>query len=169
MSEFAYEKEMQEPVMRWLCAQGFVCTRELCNLNYNPMDIVGGIFGERVSRRIPPLHDCVAVELKLDDIGGVLAQARVNRGCVERSFAAMPADRIARMRSKSIAAFVGDGVGLLAVTVDSVIEILPAQRSYGTHKRIYKNLWRKCQHESKIISQQAAPDLPHTSCLESGE
>lgn len=151
MSEFAYEKEMREPVIGWLHAQGFVCTRELCSLSYSPMDIVAGIFGERVGRRIPPLLDCIAIELKLNDVLGVLRQASRNRGSVEQSFAAMPASRCARLKPKHIAAFVSDGVGLLSVRPDGIDVVLAAQRSAGTHPRIYKNLWRKCRTEIQQI------------------
>ncbi len=140
---------MQKSVIGWLQSQGFRCTRELCSLSYEPMDIVGGRFGERSGRRIPALLEAVAVELKLNNVGGVLWQARRNRICVERSFAAMPATRCARLRAKSISAFVSEGVGLLAVSADDVVVLVPAQPSGGTHERIVKNLWRKLRDESK--------------------
>jgi hypothetical protein len=144
---------MQTPVIAWLESQGFVCTRELCTLSYNKMDIVAGRFGERVSRRIPPLLEAVAVELKLNDLNGVLRQCVRNRGCVERAYAAIPASRLDRMRPGTMAQFAGEGVGLLSVSSESVTEVIPAQRSCGTHARIYKNLWRKIQSERRQLAQ----------------
>jgi len=141
--EFRYEKDMREPVVAWLEAQGFVCVREVCSVSYNPIDIVAGRFAERVGRRIPALLDAVAVELKLSDVNGVLAQAVRNRGCVERSFAAIPASKCEKLRPKSIAAFAAEGVGLLSVRRDGLDVILAAQRSAGTDDRVYRNLWRR--------------------------
>lgn len=157
--EFRYEKEMQVPVITWLESQGFVCTRELCSLSYNPIDIVGGRFGQRVSRRIPPLLEAVAIELKLHDINGVLRQSVRNRGCVERAFAAIPASRCGKLKPEWIARFVGEGVGLLSVTAELVTEILPAQRASGTDARIYKNLWRKLRSEGRTCLDTGQGEL----------
>ena len=153
--EFAYERDMQVPVIAWLESQGFVCTRELCSLSYNKMDIVAGRFGERISRRIPPLLEAIAVELKLNDLNGVLLQCVRNRGCVERAYAAIPADRYSKLRAGSITRFVTEGVGLLSVSRESVTEVIPAQRSSGTAGRIYKNLWRKIQRERRPVCNEA--------------
>lgn len=147
LSGFRYEKEMQAAVIAWLRAQGFICTRELCTPNYNPMDIVGGRFGQRIGRRVPPLLEAVAVELKMIDSGGVLKQAINNRRFVERSFAAMPAERCAKLNRKSTERFISEGVGLLAVAEDYVVEMIPATRSIGTNEHTYKNLWRKLRRE----------------------
>ena len=63
---------------------------------------------------IPPILKIVAVELKVDDAADVLRQSRRNREIVGESYAAMPIERIDRMRKSTISAFSEAGVGLLA-------------------------------------------------------
>lgn len=151
MPEFAYEKDMQKPVQEWLASQGFVSTRELCTSSYNPMDIVAGRFMERIDRRIPPLLETIAIELKLSNMAEVLRQATRNRRAVDRSFAAMPVSRCARLTDKCRIAFLIEGVGLLAVDTQSVTEVIPARRTpTGTPDFIKRNLWRKCRVEGAV-------------------
>jgi hypothetical protein len=148
-AEFAYEKEMREPVARWLESNGFVSTREM--YHHRPIDIVAGRFAERVNRRIPPLLETLAIELKLSNAAAVLRQATGNRDAVDRSYAAMPLSRCARLAEKTRLGFLIEGVGLLAVDKATVTEVIPARRSAaGTQEHIRRNLWRKCQREGAV-------------------
>lgn len=154
---FRYEHEMCEPVIMWLRGQGFVCTRELLCRWFNPMDIAAGLWEPRISRRIPRLIESVAVELKLSNVAAVLRQATRNQSSVDRSFAALPADRCERIGAEARSRFSALGIGILSVERHAVIEVLPARRSAeGTHPRIAKNLWRKCYKEAKQVKGEQA-------------
>lgn len=135
---------MREPVLAWLRAKGYVCAVEIMIACY--CDIVGGLYGPRKGRARPRLLRAVAVELKLDDAGGVLNQAVMNRYCVSASYAAMPTERIRRMRPQTLLAFYNEGVGLLAV--DSVVcEVFPAQLEGQINPLTEMRIWRRVRRE----------------------
>lgn len=111
----ANERTMREPVIAWLRDTGHDRHVFECSVAWGWCDIVGFRFAERTGRKIPPLEQVAAVELKLSKIAEVIHQAETNRNVVPMSWAAMPAAFVARMMPQSIDKFASAGVGLLAV------------------------------------------------------
>ncbi len=98
------ERDMRQAIDAWLREQGMLQTLYESRIFHNA-DVVGVRFAERVGRAIPLLMAVRVVELKLSDIGGVLGQARRHRDHPVLSYAAMPADRIERMRAGTLKRF----------------------------------------------------------------
>lgn len=97
----------------------------------------------------------VAVELKIRDIAEVLYQARTNRSAHE-SWAAMPAEKVYRMRKASVHSFVNEGIGLLSVDGDTVrVCVEPDFRAGAGTDRLKRNLWRWKKRLDRICTQEA--------------
>ncbi len=144
----ANERTMRDPVIAWLRETGHDRHFYECAVCSHLCDIVGFRFAERTGRKIPPLEQVAAVELKLSKIAEVIHQAASNRRVVPMSWAAMPAAFVARMMPQSIDKFASAGVGLLAVC--SVVRVviqplgkLPNDKYASDYDRHRWNLPRK--------------------------
>jgi hypothetical protein len=135
------ENDMRPAVVAWLRARGCEIAHEIQYFGY--CDVTGIIYAPRTSRRIPKAERVIAVELKLRDISGVLAQAVSNKHFVDESYAAMPAAVCARMRDKSKGHFAAEGVGLLSVDGDTVSVAIPPEDNHVRKlgERLTRNLW----------------------------
>jgi len=141
------ENELRPIIDLWLQQQGYQVGHELLLSGY--CDVIGFAFDKRTGRRIPSLVEVIAIELKINDVAGVIEQARNNRYFVDKSFAAMPASCCEIMRRGTIRKFKKNKVGLLAVG-DTVEIIVSAVRMQGNHlqcdkeyqKRLQRKLWR---------------------------
>jgi hypothetical protein len=143
---FSLERDMREPVLTWARRRGYVCAVEVW-LAYI-CDIVAVEYGPRLSRsQSPILKSAVAIELKLDDAAGVLAQAVCNRRYASLSYAAMPVDRITKMRPQTLCKFYDEGIGMLAVSPKRVCEVFPGQIGGEVSERLEKQLWRRTRAE----------------------
>lgn len=146
---FRLEKEMTEPVLLWLQAQGYLCVTEMMIIGY--CDIVAGRYGLRVGRRRPRLVDVVTVELKLDDIGGVFSQAEANRLRAPIAYAALPATRCQRLRGKTKRKFEEAGIGILSVG-EIVVELVAPRPSPAVFPvRLEINLWRRVSRSYRTL------------------
>jgi hypothetical protein len=145
MADFRYEREMRPIVARWLEGLGYTVVFEYPCLWDAPgiCDVVGVRFAERTGRRIPAIDSLVAVELKLDDVAGVLDQCYNNRLAVHESYAAMPTERIERMRPETIRRFTLQSIGLLAVAPSGDVEVV-----IPPNDRVRRALWRKVRQRA---------------------
>ncbi len=139
------ERDMRPAVDAWLRSRGMVETLWEAYLCQNA-DLVGVRFAPRVGRAIPPIEQCIVVELKMRDIAGVLRQAKRHRnGYPVESYAAMPSGFVARMRDASIERFRASGVGLLSVHGGAVDVVVAADvrddKEWGVYRP--KRLWRR--------------------------
>jgi len=137
------ERDLREPVARWLADQGHGVAYERLLGGY--CDVLGFRFAERIDRRIPSLLDLIAVELKLDRITEAISQARAYARNGALSFVAMPSDRCARVRQDTLRAFTNARIGLLSVGPDvGVAAIMPGY--YWNLERhgaqIKRKIWR---------------------------
>lgn len=108
------ERDLREPVTNWFQKQGYECAYE----RFFPSgycDIVAFRFAPRTSRRIPKLLEIIAIELKLDDVGTALWQAKGYGYSGARPFVAMPLLRCKRMKGITLHRFRDAKIGLLAV------------------------------------------------------
>lgn len=134
------EKDIEPAVRSWLTARNLMIAHEVMLGGY--CDLVGFRFGDRPDRRIPNLDIVVAVELKIRDIACVIRQARGNRSANE-SWAAMPAEKVYKMRKTSIQAFKDEGIGLLSTDGLGARVIIEAiARIDAGNDRLRRNLWR---------------------------
>ena len=140
--EFRFESEMLDPVVRWLGDRGYLAATEILLGGF--IDIVAGRYGDRPSPgRRPQLLDAVAIELKLTDAAGVIAQATTNAWDLQ-SYCAMPRSHCLRMRSDTVEKFRTAGVGLLSVSTESARVWVPApSRSGPVDRRINDRIWRQ--------------------------
>lgn len=117
-----HEFEMRLPVARWMLLRGLSPVCEVGSLNN--CDMVGVRFAEKPVR----LVEMVAVELKRQDVAGVLRQCTTHQiyGVTEVWAAMWP--EVAR---RNIDRFAVEGIGLLAVTTDTLTEVLAAKRVEG--------------------------------------
>ena len=142
---FQLESEMRQPVVDWLKREGFFPVVEF--QLWHMADIVAGRYGDRPAKnRKPPLLESIAVELKLENVAGVISQAIMNLGQVDWSFCAMPRERIERMRPQTVIKFSDAGVGLLAVD-ESVETVVASGAGDGAKRRVQSNLWRRVRRE----------------------
>jgi hypothetical protein len=151
VNEFRYEREMRAPVADWLRANRYLVAYEfhLCHM----VDLVAGHFGYRHGKAIPPLEHTIAVELKLDDVAGVIRQAKNNTYFVNRSYCAMPASRCLTMRASTLALFAQANVGLLSVSSDETIEVVVSPgEGKQANDRTTKGLWRRVRNEYKTAA-----------------
>lgn len=147
------EKELRPIVDLWLQRQGYQVGHELLLSGY--CDVVGFLFDKRTSRYIPCLLKVIAVELKVSDVAGVISQAECNRYFVDKSFAAMPAERCQSMGQKTLSKFKKSKVGLLAVG-DAVEIIVPARRMQGNYLQCDKDYCEKLRRKLWRVSRQQA-------------
>lgn len=138
---FRFEKDMRPAVMRWAISNGFVPVFEF--MLSHAADVVCGKFGERTSRRIPPLLETVAIELKLHAYSEAIYQAKHNSYFVDRSYVAIPSFRWRIMRDDTKQKFSDAGVGLLGV--DNDVHLLIESKSFHGMKRddVRSRLWRR--------------------------
>lgn len=121
------ERDMRKAVHAWLSPDGsteviyeFLMMRGYC-------DMVGILFAKQTGRTIPLVKWVTAVELKLEDVAGVIRQSRGNRHSVHASFAAMPKPRCQRMQPTTVKKFLEAGIGLLSVGDDVTVAIPPGE------------------------------------------
>lgn len=139
-----FERDMREPVKSWLMERGYLPAIEFWLTNAGCADIVAGAYAARVGRRIPKLEEVVAVELKLRDVAGVLVQAKRNRYLCDWSYAAMPQERVEKMRLSTLGKFSKAGIGLLSVGNEIKETISPARGDGLPDGRSQVNqLWRR--------------------------
>lgn len=113
------------------------------------VDLASCKWAERIGRRIPPMIEITTVELKINDIIGVLRQARNNSYFVDYSYAAMPLKKCLKMRMKTLEKFKKMGIGLLGIN-DSVKVIIAANKNDVScySPSICKRLWNfKIRHK----------------------
>ena len=149
MTRFENEFAMREQAKAFLLERGFLPVVEFWLAGYGPADVVGGKFGPRTGRRVPDLLEVVAIELKLDDVAGVVAQAVRNRVHADWSFAAMPAERVAKMRPTTLELFTINQIGLLAFG-ERVVEIIAP--IHNNSRRLFKSrqLWRRLKQAKSV-------------------
>ena len=153
-----YEKEMREPVAKWLEHRGLEAGYELMVSGY--ADMLGFEFAERIGRPIPNLMRVVVIELKLRDVRGVIRQAVTNKYHIEESWTAMPEDFCLRMDGPTLDLFIEAGVGLLSVPDESwkevkIIFFPTGGSSYGDWLK--GKLWRvHRQNERKFFERCSA-------------
>lgn len=143
MIEFRYEKEMYEPVIRWLEERGFVWAKHTCTPAYWQCDLAAGRFAEHQGRRRPALLESLMIELKLRDVPKALQQAIHYSTFVNAAFVALPQSRCERLSLDALGQFHSAGVGLLSVGVTFVEIIVEPKRREDTHKMVVRNLWRR--------------------------
>lgn len=143
------EFDMRRPVKNWLFTNGYLPAIEFGLHHGGITDIVAGRYEERTSRRTPKLLDVIAIELKMHDVSGVLRQSVANsRVCA--SYAAMPTERIRKMRGKTIERFERHGVGLLAVD-SHVTQVLTAKSDgMNINESTRKQLWRRVRQHCQV-------------------
>ena len=139
---FDCEFDMRFPVKQWLASQSYSVMVEFVLI-----DIVAVQYGERRGRAIPPIRELIAVELKLHDVAGVIRQASSNLHLADKSYAAMPEQRIEAMRSDTIRKFIDAGIGLLSVG-ESVQVIIESRKGYGairdkSMRSRARTIWRR--------------------------
>lgn len=137
---------MRPIVEKWLCDNGFGVAHEILISGY--CDLAGFRFARRTSHRIPELLTVVTVELKVNDIRGVMTQAKSNQYFVRSSYAAMPLDKCKRMRSKTISRFRKMGIGLLGVDDEVNVIVEPQCDSNKDIKWMTRKLWRWQKHKN---------------------
>ncbi len=139
------ETELRPAVINWLKQQEYDYAREILLGGY--CDIVCYKFAEKISRRIPELLEVVAIELKLENVAGVLRQALGNQHHVNASWVAMPDERVKRIKPEVMERFRDSGIGILAVIspVEAQI-VIPALRATDErHNKgtLKSRLWRR--------------------------
>lgn len=155
---FKLEKELRPLVTAWLEAHEMHAIDEFC-MDCSIVDLVGVKFGPRPTRRIPTIERFIAVELKLHDVATVVHQAFGNRYYVHETFAAMPAERIERMKPGTLDKFSDRGIGLLAVSREVEVVLPPAcqappiceeegERDWMRRyvDKLHKRLWRRLSY-----------------------
>lgn len=107
------EKVLRPIVDRWLEKMGYFVAHE--NMICGFVDITACKWKKRTDYRIPTMKRIITVELKINDIKGVLRQAKNNALYVDYSYCAMPIEKCNSMRRKTLKRFRRKGVGLLGV------------------------------------------------------
>ncbi len=141
------EKELRKPIQQWLFTGGFDVVHEvyLCG---GYCDIVGCKFTPRYDRKKPFLYYLIAIELKLNDVSGVIGQAKNNLQVANESYAAMHFSRCEKLSKYSLNKFRLAGIGLISVC-ENVEIIIPAKKNL----RLRDNLWRRRIAYSDFINQ----------------
>ena len=134
------EGTLRKPVISWLESLGMSPVFEVYYC-----DVVGAQWAERIDRRIPALLRVVGVELKMDDVSGVIRQCQSNRHRYRECFAAMPSERISRMSNSTLNKFRRDGIGLLSVlgNICSCVIMPISNLDVVSHDHLKSNLWRR--------------------------
>jgi len=156
---FSREREMRRPVADFLRSRGYRVAFEVYR-ERGLADIIGVRFAARIRREVPPATSIIAVELKLDDVSGVLRQCSLNWPSSNLSCAAMPRSRVLRMRSGTVELFRENGFGLLQVDaatgeVSFVVEPVWHEMSRESWHSLNmpRKLWRMFRKE--IVQQSA--------------
>lgn len=154
------ERDMRPTVDAWLEAQGLTAFHEGMWAHY--YDVCGVRFAERAGRRIPPVLDVVAVELKLTDIAGVMRQGLRNLNYAKRSYAAMPRERCERMTPRTIERFAAACIGLLAVDGKEIAVRIPALGVGRINPHAIRTLWRRMCDPARPTNELTEIDKPRT-------
>jgi hypothetical protein len=150
---FDHEHKMRLPVCRWLKDNGWLYAVEMLAAGHYA-DIIAAKYGPRPApRRRPKVSKLIAIELKRHDIAGVVWQCAANQHVVDYAYAAMPLDRCERMNHRSRSKFSDAGIGLLAVTPDSVEHWIEAKPARGKVDRVIEKLWRRVRKQYKELSE----------------
>ena len=145
-----FERDLKDPVARWLVQRGFQVTCEFRVANAY-CDLYAVRFAPREGRRIPDAQYGIAVELKVADIGGVLKQASRNKWEASQSYAVMPAGICDRMKPTTRRLFVAEGAGLLRVDGDEVRLLVQPTFAYGKiNAKLSRKLWRRVQRDRRL-------------------
>lgn len=152
----AIEGSLRRPVIAWLQSQGMNPVFEVwCS---SICDIVGVAWHPRVGRSIPEIADICAIELKMDDVAGAIRQCSRYRYSIPNCWAAMPLDRIWRMRPSTHDKFVDAGIGLIAVDKSSCRVILYPVKSGADPSSMKNKLWaRREEWKDRIDCQRFKP------------
>ena len=140
------EKILRPVVTNWLQEKEYYVAHEVMLCGY--CDVTGCKWAKRTGRRIPSMLEIVAVELKINDISGVLYQAITNCTVADFSYAALPLKKYKSMRVGSLQKFMEKGIGLLAVSncVDIVIHARKNEISHDVD--VCRRLWNfKIRHK----------------------
>lgn len=120
------EGSLRKPVAEWIITQGMTPVFEV-RLS-GQCDVVGFEFEPKLPRVAPKLKRVIAIELKLEDVADVLRQAKSNSCHVDLSYAAMPFERVGRMKESTLNQFRDSGVGLLSVSTSGRVDlVIPAR------------------------------------------
>lgn len=131
---------MESAVVNWLNRNGYDDVHECMIGGY--CDIVGCAWSERIGRRKPDLLEMICVELKLEKIEEVIAQAKGNHYHANLSYCAMPTGLCCRMRRETLEKFWDAGVGLLSVDNDLVQMKIRSRYQNKMPDEIFRNrLW----------------------------
>lgn len=139
------EKHMRRAVCDWLTGQGLTPVFEVF-MGPHTCDFIGVEFDSRNGRRIPPTKRTMAIELKLDDVSGVIKQCKNCLHAVSIAYAAMPASRCLRMRDETIGKFMNAGIGLLSVDIAVEQILAPLARTPPASWRrdtLARRLWKR--------------------------
>ena len=137
------EGKLRAPIGAWLATMEMTPVFEVCHA-WGLCDVVGVKWFPRISRRRPLIEKLIYVELKLDDVAGVLRQGKNNRFAAHLSYCAMPVDRIQKMRESTRQLFLTQGVGLLSCSTETVRVVVPAEENVLAHPQSKLNtLWRR--------------------------
>ena len=152
---FAFECEMTPHVLKFLRSRGFLTSCQIWCGGWGICDIVAARFGLGVKRNIPECESLMALELKLDDVAGVMNQCRQNKAVVNSACAVMPRSRINRMRAGTVTSFDIEGIALLAVDDETgecqwCVEpehSLPHSGWEDAHEKLVRKMWRYVRRE----------------------
>ena len=150
------EKALRPVVEAWFQKHGYYVAHEVM-LAGGYCDLTGCKWEERIGRRIPKMQEIVAVELKINDVRGVLYQAENNKYVADTSYAAMPINKCARLKLKTLHLFESIGVGLLGVSsLRGVVIIVPALKNVISHNpNTCRRLWNfKIRHKATTAKRR---------------
>lgn len=158
---FKLEKEMTPLVECWLRRLGFVTKREV-QVGIGYVDIVGATFDSPPKTRGRKHQRVVAVELKLKDWAGVIAQAASNSLCELESWIAVPAgSETALMRSRDSHKISLRGLGVLAVATGGVRVVREARRVPVTYARSWQMITQAKLRATELWEQTFPPRRGH--------
>lgn len=153
------EREMRPAVMEWCIAQSHVPVCEVFVWTHTA-DIVAAKYAERVGRRVPPLESLIGIELKLNDIPGVIKQCVNLHRHTNQVYAAMPASRVKKMKQRTLDQFLQARVGLLAVRktqvkviINSFGLLLPSPDEWQ-RQSMEKKLWRRIVSGNTHVTEE---------------
>jgi hypothetical protein len=133
--------DLRPVVESWIEAQGMMPLAERMFIS-GYCDLVGVRYKPRVGRAISGIEKFVTVELKINDVAGVIRQAQCHLRRAHASYAAMPEARIEKMRPATLDKFRAVGVGLLCVSDVVRVLIEPQwQEMPFDYQNIYAKRW----------------------------
>jgi len=147
------ENDLRPKIVKWLHSIGYEDAHECYTFNY--CDVVGFKFCNRKGRKIPELKSIVTIELKINDIKGVMSQCRSHRKKSNYVYAAMPDEKVEKMKYETIRKFQEQGIGL--ISVGNWVKIRVESLSYLVELSKYKKiLWR--WHKNNLKKAPAASE-----------